>query len=90
MSAASLGGSRKTLATKGMSLLSVAMSLLLGVAAAALKVIPAMMGGMMHVKVTMTGRIVKEVDVKTIGITQIGVTMPVIMQMMKGMTQVSM
>ena len=38
---------------------------------------------------TMTGRIVKEVDVKTIGITQIGVTMPVIMQMMKGMTPMS-
>lgn len=89
MSAASLGGSRKTLATKGMSLLSVAMPLLLVVAAAALKVIPAMMGKMMHVKVTMTGRILKEVDVKTIGITQIGVTMPVIMQMMKGMTPMS-
>lgn len=90
MSAASSGGSRKTLATKGMSLLSVAMPLLLVVAAAAaLKVIPAMMGPMMHVKVTMTGRILKEVDVKTIGITQIGVTMPVIMQMMKGMTPMS-
>lgn len=42
---------------------------LLLLASVALKVIPAMMGGMIHVKVTMTERILKEVDGKAIGIT---------------------